>query len=255
VDDIRTYRQFVKDSIRKRIDFSATDQNRGVDPPPWQKEAPAGAERVALPAREAWEGRIGRTDLLTAIDHRESRRMFAPEPLDLSELAFLLWITQGVRARRGPHAVLKTVPSAGARHSFETYLFARNVTGLEKGLYRFLADEEALLVVDRPAEMETRLVDALLGQAFAGKAAVTFVWSTIPYRMEWRYALAAHRAILMDAGHVCQNLYLGCEAIGASTCGVGAYDQEALDALIGLDGEDEFAVYLAPVGKRKTPGA
>jgi SagB-type dehydrogenase family enzyme len=67
--------------------------------------------------------------------------------------------------------------------------------------------------------------------------------------MEWRYDRAAHRVILIDAGHVCQNLYLACEAIGAGTCAVAAYDQEALDALIGVDGEDEFCIYLAPVGK------
>jgi SagB-type dehydrogenase family enzyme len=67
--------------------------------------------------------------------------------------------------------------------------------------------------------------------------------------MEWRYALAAHRVILIDAGHVCQNLYLACEAIHAGTCAVGAYDQEQLDELLGIDGTDEFAVYLAPVGK------
>ncbi|MFN2266786.1 MAG: nitroreductase family protein, partial [Desulfonatronovibrio sp.] len=58
-----------------------------------------------------------------------------------------------------------------------------------------------------------------------------------------------YRVILMDIGHVCQNLYLACEAVGAGTCAVAAYDQEAMDDLLGLDGVDEFAIYLAPVGK------
>jgi len=69
--------------------------------------------------------------------------------------------------------------------------------------------------------------------------------------MEWRYHLAAHKVIAMDAGHVCQNLYLASGAIGAGTCGVGAYDQEVLDALLRLDGNNEFVIYLAPVGKEK----
>ena len=55
--------------------------------------------------------------------------------------------------------------------------------------------------------------------------------------------------IAVDAGHVCQNLYLACEAIGAGTCAIGAYDQEAMDALIRVDGKDEFVIYIAPVGK------
>ncbi|MFO7569003.1 MAG: nitroreductase family protein, partial [Smithellaceae bacterium] len=69
-------------------------------------------------------------------------------------------------------------------------------------------------------------------------------------RMEWRYDLAAHKVIAIDAGHVCQNLYLACEAIGAGTCAVAAYDQEACDALLGVDGHEEFTIYLAPVGNR-----
>jgi len=67
---------------------------------------------------------------------------------------------------------------------------------------------------------------AAFRQNWMSSAAVVFVWSAIPYRMEWRYGLAAHKVILLDAGHVCQNLYLACEAISAGTCTVAAYDQE-----------------------------
>jgi SagB-type dehydrogenase family enzyme len=78
---------------------------------------------------------------------------------------------------------------------------------------------------------------------------VAFIWSCIPYRSEWRYNVAAHKTMLLDAGHLCQNLYLACEAVGCGTCAIGAYNQEAIDEFLGLDGEEEFVVYLAPVGK------
>ena len=55
--------------------------------------------------------------------------------------------------------------------------------------------------------------------------------------------------MLLDAGHVCQNLYLACESLGLGTCAIGAYSQEKLDAFLGLDGQEEFAVYLSPVGR------
>ena len=55
--------------------------------------------------------------------------------------------------------------------------------------------------------------------------------------------------IALDAGHVCQNLYLACGAIGCGTCAIAAYDQDLADQLIGADGDDEFVVYLSPVGK------
>lgn len=98
-------------------------------------------------------------------------------------------------------------------------------------------------------ENSPTIVEAVFRQPYPGNAAVTFVWTAIPYRMEWRYGLAAHKVIAIDVGHVCQNLYLACEAISAGTCAIAAYDQEALDRLLRIDGRDEFAIYLAPVGK------
>lgn len=62
--------------------------------------------------------------------------------------------------------------------------------------------------------------------------------------------------MLIDAGHMCENLYLACEAIGCGTCAIGAYDQECLDELLGFTGgpsgemDCEFAVYAAPVGRK-----
>jgi SagB-type dehydrogenase family enzyme len=80
-------------------------------------------------------------------------------------------------------------------------------------------------------------------------AAVVFVWAAIPYRSEWRSGTYAYKFIALDAGHICQNLYLAVEAIHAGTCAIAAYDQNAIDKLIGVNGKDEFAIYLATVGK------
>jgi hypothetical protein len=66
-------------------------------------------------------------------------------------------------------------------------------------------------------------------QSFVPKAPVVLVWTTIPYRMEWRYMEAAHRVIALDAGHACQNLYLAVQAVGCGTCAVAAFHQQALD--------------------------
>jgi SagB-type dehydrogenase family enzyme len=81
---------------------------------------------------------------------------------------------------------------------------------------------------------------------------VTFIWTVIPSRTEWRYAEASYKVIALDAGHVCQNLYLACEAIGAGTCAIAAYNQDLSDSLVGVDGNEEFVVYLSPVGKTAT---
>ncbi len=247
--DIHEFRYFLKDSIRKEIDFSATDQNTGIPMPPAEKPCRSDAAPVRLPGQEEWRKKIGAVDLTDAIAFRESRRIYTAEPLIPEELSYLLWATQGIRKIYGKGSTLRTVPSAGARHSFETYLVLFNVDGIDEGLYRYLPFENALEPLMQIEKMKEKLVSACLYQDFVGRSAVTFVWTTIPYRMEWRYSLAAHRVILIDAGHVCQNLYLACGAVGAGTCAIAAYDQEAMDMLIGVDGEEQFTVYLAPVGK------
>ena len=249
MNETELYRYFLKDSIRKTIDFRTTDQSLGVPAPPVEKPFDSNAQRTSLPSPDQWMPRIDRKDLVSAMAGRRSRRKFRSASLSMDELAFLLWATQGIRQPVHAYFAYRIVPSAGARHCFETYLFAMRVDGLSQGLYRYLPLENELLWVSAVEDMEKRLSRACLGQDFVAKGAATFVWAAVPYRMEWRYALAAHRVILIDAGHVCQNLYLACEAIHAGTCAVGAYDQEQLDELLGIDGTDEFAVYLAPVGK------
>lgn len=243
-------RDFLKDNVRKRVDFSETDQNRRIPPPPVEKPFAPDAPRIDLPAIRHLE-KLGSIDLKTAIAHRESCRHYSDESIRLEELSFLLWATQGVRLRLGEGHALRTVPSAGCRHALETYLCVLNVEGLQRGIYRYLPVEHQLLFEGEVEELEKKFVKAAFGQSWAGDAAVVFIWSAIPYRMEWRYGLAAHKVIALDAGHVCQNLYLACEAIGAGTCAIAAYDQPEMDRLLGIDGEEEFTIYLAPVGKTR----
>ncbi len=245
---IDRYRYFLKDSIRLAIDFSQTDQSRGIPAPPVEKPYAADVPRVDLPRPGRWRS-VTRTDLESAIRDRKSRRDFSRQPLALEELSFLLWATQGVREVIDGGTALRTVPSAGARHALETYLCVLNVCTLVPGVYRYLPVEHQLLIECQDAQAGRKLIEATLGQSFLAQAAAVFCWTAVPYRMEWRYGLAAHKVILLDAGHVCQSLYLACEAIGAGTCAVAAYHQDLMDQLLRVDGRDEFTVYLAPVGK------
>jgi SagB-type dehydrogenase family enzyme len=245
---LKQYRLFLKDSIRKRIDFSRTAQNRGIDVPPIEKPYAADAVRIDLVKPGEWKHIVG-IDLSTAIGNRQSRRVYQKKPLTLEEVSFLLWATQGVRGKMAGGHAYRTVPSAGGRHALETYLVVLNVNGLDPGIYRYLPLSHQLLFEFTEEHLARKMVDAAFGQVYPGQAALTFIWTAIPYRMEWRYDLAAHKVIAIDVGHVGQNLYLACEAIGAGTCAIAAYDQEALDRLLRVDGEEEFAIYLAPVGK------
>lgn len=231
----------------------SSDESRGVPPPPLQKPLPEGVEPIGLPPVPRFDNEPASPGngmgVMTAVARRRSRRRFGKEPVSREELSLLLWAAQGIRKLvRGGVAALRTVPSAGARHPFETYLHVREVEGLERGIYRYLPVEHALCCL-RKGDFTSQVTEGCLGQGFAGACSVCFIWSAVPYRTEWRYSLLSPKLIALDAGHVCQNLYLAAEALGLGTCAVAAYHQARMDALVGVDGRDEFVVYVAPVGR------
>jgi SagB-type dehydrogenase family enzyme len=243
-------RFFLKDTIRQQIDFSRTAQSRHVPAPPVQKPTPPDGVRINLSDGAAALSRLCRMPLGEAIIRRESVRDYSADPFTLEELSALLWAVQGVRKVLSPSTALRTVPSAGARHAFETYLVISRIEGLASGLYRYLPFDGQLAQLAIDDQIGRKAAAACLGQSFVAAAAVTFFWTAIPARMEWRYDLAAHKVIAIDAGHVSQNLYLACTSMGAGSCAIAAYDQDACDRLLGVDGEEEFTVYISPVGKR-----
>ena len=245
--ELGKYREFLKDNIRRSFDFSRTAQNRGVPPPPVEKPSPADKQKIPLPPPADCKG-ASDISLFRAIESRESVRNYTGAAITLEELSFLLWATQGVRGGSGGGHVFRTVPSAGCRHAFETYLAVFRVDGVAKGIYRYLPLSRCMVHVSNDEKLEHATAEAALGQDFAGAAAVTFIWTAVPSRMEWRYGPAAYKVIAIDAGHVCQNLYLASAAIGAGTCAIAAYNQEKAYRLVGADGREEFVVYMAPVG-------
>lgn len=225
-----------------------TAQRQGAPAPPIQKPCPEYALLIDLVPSS--EFAIGVMPLIEAIASRKSHREFTEAFLTLEELSFLLWATQGVRSVSSDgSSALRTVPSGGARHPFETYVVAGRVEDLEPGLYRYMPLEHKLCLLGEGADLVEKARDASRTNAFVGKAAVVFVWTAIPHRAEWRYGVVAHKMIAIDSGHVCQNLYLACTAIGAGTCAVGAYSQDRMDGVVGVDGNEEFTIYVAPVGK------
>jgi len=241
-------RGFMKSDFAESV-HQRSDQAKGLPFPPLQKELPGGEmELMELP--EPDPGVVVKTEFYQLLKDRESRRQYTTESLSLAELSFLLYSTQGVKEVVGKgYATRRPVPSAGARHPFETYLAVNRVEDLTPGLYRYLPLTHQLLFLKASDQLLDPLAKANLGQRFVGQSAVVFIWSCIPYRAEWRYMAHAHKNMLIDVGHICQNLYLAAEALGAGTCAIGAYDQGAMDTILDLDGTDEYVVYLAPVGK------
>ena len=233
----------------KYMNLPESQQDKGEPQPPLQMPYDPSANLIQLP-----DGKDCPIDCLgfkKLVEARTSLRKYSQEALTLKELGYLLWATQGVKeVHKSKQFTLRTVPSAGARHPFETYVLINNVEGLVQGLYRYLALEHALILVNDDPSINKIITEGCFGQKQVANSAVTFCWAADIARTYWRYSERSYRYVLLDAGHVCQNLYLAAESIGSGVCAIAAFDDDGMDAALGLDGIHQFTVYIASLGKR-----
>ena len=230
-----------------------SDQQKALPQPPLCKEA----RGVIIEISADFNGVITQGLYTELLDKRRSERVFNKEKgLSQNQLAFLLWSTQGVSEIRGAnYATLRPVPSGGARHPFETYFAARNIEGLEQGVYHYLPLEHigekkvAIEYIGEIPDHDKRITEMLSGQKWASSAPAVVFLSCVAYRAEWRYSASAHRVALIDLGHVGQNLMLSACAMGLGSCCIAAYDQKLCDKTLNLDGYEEYTVYACAVGE------
>lgn len=225
-----------------------SDQELKKPQPPLYKEA---MSDIIIPLPKNYRDLSLNHDILEVLYQRRSSRVYTQEPMSLLQLSYLLWATQGVKEIRGNnYATLRTVACGGARHEFECYMAIKNVTGLACGYYHYMPDQHALALLKECSEeeMNAMLHQSLCGQDWSFKANVTFYYSVIPYRAEWRYGIYSHRVQLMDVGHITQNLYVAAESARLGTCAIAAVDVNYTSKVFGLDGEEEFIIYSAPAG-------
>lgn len=186
-------------------------------------------------------------DIWNAISKRRSVRQYTfHNSMPLKELALLLWATQGITAESRQFQ-FRAAPSAGGLYPIETYLMARNVEGLEPGIYHFRPHRFDLECL-KAGDWSVDLANAALGQRIVADAQTCFIWTAVVERSKWKYRQRAYRYIYLDAGHIAQNLYLAGTAAGMGVCGIGAFFDDRVNDLLGVDGVEETAVYLASVG-------
>ncbi len=202
------------------------------------------APRLALPAPGDAQG----LSLEEALRQRRSIRTYAATPISQETLSRLLFHTDGINAERGGIR-LRAAPSAGALYPIEIYIVVHRVEGVEAGVYHYAVQDHALTQL-RAGDMRDEVMRAGLWQRFLGEANVVLILTAIFQRLRWKYRERAYRYALLEAGHIGQNIYLAATALEMGACAVGAFDDNALNALVGVDGEEEAAVYMLAVGRR-----
>jgi SagB-type dehydrogenase family enzyme len=199
------------------------------------------APQIALPDPEREWG----MDVARTIRTRRSRREYAGAPLPLSALSQLLFAAQSItEPRRG----FRAAPSAGALYPIEIYPVVHNLEDLEPGVYHYAVADHGLEQL-RTGDLRAAMTTAGIGQQMLGQAQVCFVLSAIFQRTRWRYRERTYRYVMLEAGHIGQNIYLAATALGLGACAVGAFLDGKLNNILKLDGEEEAAVYVISVGR------
>lgn len=201
-----------------------------------------GHDRVILPR----PGTPRSLDFSELLRQRRSCRVFRSDPVTLPDLGEWLWQGDGVVARQthedGTTWSLRTAPSAGGLYPVDQFCLVFNVEGLAPGLYYHEPREHHLERV-RAGDFRAEFARAThLGEAAQRAAVCTVLVGVLP-RIAFKYGQRGYRFLLLEAGHVAQNLLLGAAALGWGGLAVGGYADDPLNALLGLDGVSEFAVY------------
>lgn len=165
-----------------------------------------------------------------ALSERRSIRSFKDEALKLEEISQLLWAAQGIDAITG---ATRTAPSAGATHPLEIYLVVKNVNGLERGIYHYNPNKHSIRMIS------SKDVDYY-------NAPVAVVIAAVYERTTLRYGTRGIRYVDIEVGHSAQNIHLQAISLGLGSFPIGAFDDENVKEMLGME---EEPLYIIPVGK------
>lgn len=239
-------RSFVRFDYDEANDDYQSDQELKLPQPPLVK-ADMTDNAIKLPTD--FENLNTNTSFTELLINRKSSRVYTEKDISLLELSYILWSIQGIKDIRGKkYATIRTVPSGGARHPFETYMIVKHVEGLKPGKYHYLPWGHRIEYLGEIEDIDKTIDDTIAHQTWAVKSSVVFYFSAVFYRSEWRYGITAHRPMLFDMGHVGENLYLVSSLLHLGTCASAAFEGDLCNKLFGLDGKEETMMYSQTLG-------
>lgn len=174
-----------------------------------------------------------------AIKDRRSVRNYSDRPISTEQISQLLWAAQGITDERG----LRAAPSAGAIYPLEVYIIKKD------GLFHYNAHGHSLDVI-LDEDLRSKLALASWGQSSVAQASVNFVICAVYNRIKPKYKDRAVRYTNIEAGHAAQNIHLQAVALGLGSVPIGAFEDSAVAALLGVS-EEETPIYIIPVGYKK----
>jgi SagB-type dehydrogenase family enzyme len=228
-------------------DYSTVDLVLRVPEPPHELPVKKGQTVIKLPNPKRFK--VPDVPVRKAIEAWEPVGFFSRSTINLKELSYLLWCTQGFKRIVAETIQLRNVPSTGSRYPLETYFVASDVEGLDTGLYRYLPRSHSIVAERIDSSLTLDMSTASMNFKLVTRAAVTFLWVAIPYRTVWAIGNRGYRSVLIEAGHTCQNLILAAASVGLEVFPIDMFHDELMVKIANLDPETQWPIYLAAVGK------
>lgn len=180
---------------------------------------------------------------------RKSERSFNNDYLCLSDLGTLLFYSAGVKPDgKNWDESTRFYPSAGGRYPLELYLIANKISELKNGLYHYSPKLHALETLLIQKDISS-LIAKLVGQKWVSNSQAVLIITAVKGRTQVKYGDRGYRHILIEAGHLGQNIYLVAKALKMKCCAIGGFIDEEVNRLLDIDDESEITVYIIAVGK------
>ena len=187
-------------------------------------------------------------DFFDLIVRRESRRDFTKEAVDLRTLSLLLKYSCGVTGIVKDVRSRRAYPSGGARYPIEIYpIVFRSSNDLEAGIYHYSVKEHMLDVVWKRSFSENN-IDMLFTYPWVKNASMCILMTAVFWRTENKYREKSYEYILLEAGHISQNVYLVSEALGIKCTAMAGLRPDKIEKLLDIDGFSESVIYSLVVG-------
>jgi SagB-type dehydrogenase family enzyme len=188
--------------------------------------------------------------LSETIYNRRTIREITDQPLSLDRLGRVLIDTNGVTGKEenaGISLMLRSSPSGGALYPTEIYVFCNNVVNAPSGLYHFNSLTMELVLI-APEQSGEELAHICCDQSLAKTVPAVIIFTSVIQRSLRKYGARGYRYALLEIGHAAQNMLLSCSAYGLACMTTGGFYDDQLNMFLGVDGNDETAMYVAFIG-------
>lgn len=182
---------------------------------------------------------------------RRSAREYSGSALSINDLSIVLRNSYGITGRaillHEIEQKLRAVPSGGALYPLELYVACFRVDGVEPGIYHYNVQDESLECT-QPGQFREEFGRICFTEKMFSNLPVLVIITGILQRSSLKYSERAYRFMVLEAGHVGQNLCLSATALGLGSLMLGGYLDDEIDRMIGVDGVQETTLYMAVVG-------